>query len=133
VIPSPRSNPLNVRLDVNTFGTEAAVKVSGPSAGSAIEIELPYHVDLAVTLRGASLQVSGVQGSKHISGDTGQVEVAMGNPAQYERIKATVRTGSVVAPGTAAGKDGQRSFEWTGTGALRLTVHLNRGTVTLLD
>jgi hypothetical protein len=133
VIPRPANNPLSVRLDVNRFGTQANVTVAGSGSGSTVEIELPPRVDLVVTMRGASLVVGRIEGNKNISGDTGQIEVAVGNPAQYDRIKATVRSGSVIIPRAATGKDRQRSFESTGSGSRSLTVQLNQGNITLLD
>ena len=132
VIRRPSSDPISVRLDVNAFGTRADVKVAGTSPGSAAEIELPARVDLTITVTGASLRVSGISGSKNISGDTGRVEVAVGHLDQYGRVTASVRTGSVSAPmGTS--KNDQKSFEWTGSGAYDLRVQLNQGNIALIN
>lgn len=99
--------------------------------GFDADIELPTRVNLVIALAAGSLHVTGIEGSKDISAETGEIEIAIGDREQYRRVTVSVQSGGLSVPGFSDNARGLRSFEWTGKGEYDLRVRLNTGNVTL--
>jgi hypothetical protein len=131
VTPRTKTDQVSTRISVNLFETRATVRVVGPKDGFDADIQLPARVSVVVELAGGSLQLSGVEGSKDVAANTGNIEIAVGNREQYRRATASVRSGEVMASAFDESARGLRSFHWTGKGAYDLRVRLDSGRVTL--
>ena len=133
VLPRAKADQMSVRVNVSTLGTRANVSVRGPKDGFAADIEVPRRVDLVVSLTAGALRVRGIEGSKEISAESGEIEIELGDRNQYGRVTALVRTGAVNLPGLRDNQPARRSLEWTGSGPHDLRVRLDAGTITLRD
>jgi hypothetical protein len=131
VTPRTKTTEVSTRITVNLLGTRATVRVVGPKDGFDAEIQLPARVSVAVEFAGGSLQLSGVEGSKEIAADTGDIEIAVGDRELYRRVTASVEDGELTALAFDERSRNVRSFQWTGKGAHDLRVRLNSGRVTL--
>jgi len=131
VTPRTKTDQVSTRITVNLLGTRATVRVVGPKDGFDADIQLPARVSVVVELAGGSLQLSGVEGSKEIAADTGNIEIAVGNRELYRRVTASVEHGELTALAFDESARSLRSFQWTGKGAHDLRVRLDRGRVTL--
>ena len=131
VTPRTKTDQVSTRIAVNLLGTRATVRVVGPKDGFDAEIQLPAHVGVAVEFAGGSLQLSGVEGSKEIAADTGNIEIAVGDRDLYRRVTASVEDGELTALAFDESARRVQSFQWTGKGAHTLRVRLGRGRVTL--
>ena len=130
---TPRTNAAQVstRITVNLLGTRATVRVVGPKDGFDADIQLPARVGVDVELAGGSLRLSGVEGSKDVRADAGNIEIVIGDGTRYRRVTASVRSGELTASAFDERARGVQSFEWTGTGPHDLRVRLGQGRLTL--
>jgi len=131
VTPRTNTGQVSTRITVNLLGTRATVRVVGPKNGFDADIQLPTRVGVEVELAGGSLQLSGVEGSKDVRADAGNIEIVIGDGSLYRRVTASVRSGELTASAFDERARGVQSFEWTGTGPHDLRVRLGQGRVTL--
>jgi len=131
VTPRTKTDQVSTRITVNLLGTRATVRVVGPKDGFDADIQLPARVSVGVVLAGGSLQLSGVEGSKDIAANTGDIEIVVGDRAHYRRVTASVQSGELTVSAFDESARGVRSFQWTGKGAHDLRVRLDKGRVTL--
>jgi hypothetical protein len=124
---------VNVRININMFGTRADVKISGPKNGLKVDVELPRRSNLVAELLGGTLHMSGVEGSKNISAQAGELDIEVGGREGYRLVNASVGSGALAAPAFKQDKIDARSFEWTGAGSYELKVRVAVGQVTLRD
>jgi hypothetical protein len=131
VTPRTKTDQVSTRITVNLLGTRATVRVVGPKDGFDADIQLPARVSVVVELAGGSLQLTGVEGSKDVTANAGNIEIAVGDRAHYRRVTASVQSGELTAPAFEEAARGVRSFQWTGKGAHDLRVRLDKGRITL--
>jgi hypothetical protein len=105
----------------------------GPSNnGPSIEIAVPKSSNLIVRLPFGDLNIEGVTGDKDVEMHAGDLNIEVGNPADYAHVDASVGAGDISAGPFGETKDGLfRSFEKTGTGHYRLHAHVGAGDLTL--
>ena len=78
------------------------------------------------------LHIAGIDGSKDVSAQAGELHIEVGDTAQYRNVNASVRIGEVNAEAFHVEKGGFfRSFQWTGKGPYDLRASLTVGELTL--
>ena len=122
---------VKARADVR--GTEAEITTDAPRNSSfRVTIQVPARTDLDVRLTAGELRVERVQGNKEINQHAGDIDIDVGNPADYRRVEASIWAGDLRAEPFGVSKDGLfRSIEWNGKGPYRLSVHLKAGDLRL--
>ena len=122
---------VKTRADVR--GTEADITTDAPRNSSfRVTIEVPARTDLDVRMTAGELRVERVQGNKEINLHAGDIDIDVGNPADYRRVEASIWAGDLRAEPFGVSKDGLfRSIEWNGKGPYRLSVHLKAGDLRL--
>ncbi len=122
---------VKARADVR--GTEADITTDAPRNSSfRVTIQVPVRSDLDVRLTAGDLRVERVQGNKDVNVHAGDVNIDVGNPADYRRVEASIWAGDLRAQPFGLSKDGLfRSIEWNGKGPYRLSVHLKAGDLRL--
>jgi hypothetical protein len=122
---------VSLRLDVQA--SKATVRTETPwKDGPTIRIELPRRTNMIVRLTAGDLKIEGIEGSKDVSANAGDVTISVGKREQYRYVKASVTVGDLTADAFNVNKDGLfRSFEWTGKGQYELRAHLMAGDLKL--
>jgi hypothetical protein len=104
----------------------------GPYNDFRILIEVPRHLNLIVRMPFGTMQISQVVGSKDVSLHSGDLNIAIGNPADYGHVEASVGTGEIDASAFHFETGGfARKFRKDGPGTFRLLVHIGAGQITL--
>ena len=126
-----RDADVSLRIDVKA--SRATLKTDTPwKDGPKIRIELPRRTNIVVRLSAGDLDISGIEGSKDVSAQAGDVKIGVGSRDQYRYLNASVRIGELNADPFNVNKDGFfRSFEWTGKGQYELRAHLTAGDLKL--
>jgi hypothetical protein len=133
VTPQTQADHMSVRLNLNAFGTRADLKITAPRQSVAAVVELPRRVNLVVAMTAGTLHVGGIEGSKEISGERGEIELEIENRNQYRRIMASVRQGEIRVRSLRDKLSDPHTFEWTGGGLYDVHVRLDAGSITLWD
>jgi hypothetical protein len=122
-----------VRARADVRGTQADITTDAPRNSSfRVTIQVPARTDLDVRLTAGDLRVERVEGNKEINLHAGDINIDVGNPADYRRVEASIWAGDLRAEPFGQSKDGLfRSIEWNGKGAYRLSVHLKAGDLRL--
>lgn len=121
-----------VRVRVDVDGTTAHVETGNRKDGLRVTIELPSRSNLDLTLSAGELQVRGIEGSKDVSVWAGEVDIQVGEPANYRTVRASVQVGELTARPFQVEKEGLfRSFSTRGKGAYDLNARLFAGELTL--
>jgi hypothetical protein len=121
-------------LSFKHMNSHAELRLTGgpTSNGPSIQIEVPKSSNLIVRLPFGDLSVDGVSGDKDIEMHAGDLNIEVGNPADYAHVDASVGAGDINAGPFGENKDGLfRSFEKTGTGRYRLHAHIGAGDLNL--
>lgn len=128
-----RGKDAEVMLRIDVQASKATVRTETPwNNGPAIRIELPRRTNIIVKLSAGDLKITGLEGSKDVSANAGDVSISVGPRDQYRYVKASVTIGDLTADPFKVNKDGFfRSFEWTGTGKYELRAHLMAGDLKL--
>jgi hypothetical protein len=121
----------SVRIDTN--GSRADLTVDGPfNDGVKVDIELPRQSHVVMDLSAGELSMKGIEGSKDISANAGELNIEVGDRERYRHVNASVRIGELRAPRFNVAKEGFfRSFAWDGRGGYDLRVKLMVGELTL--
>jgi hypothetical protein len=130
---SPSQAP-HVRADVKIDGNHARIYVSGPEHNFQATIYVPQRSDLVINQSVGDLRIQAVEGNKDVDLDVGSLKIDVPKAADYARVDATVRIGSLKAPAWNAQRDGFfRSFEAHGQGKYNLNAHVGVGDMTLSE
>lgn len=127
------SESTDVEATFDRSGNSADLRVSGgPHSDVVITVEVPRNSNLVVHIPAGDVDVSGIVGNKEISMRAGDLTVAVGDPADYALVKASVTSGDIEAAAFHESHGGLfRSFEKTGPGKYKLIVHLWAGDIVL--
>lgn len=118
--------------EISVSGTSAAVRVRGPKNNFRVTIDVPARTDLTMDVSAGDLKVSGIEGNKVLDMWAGDVTIAVGDPAQYRRVDASVRFGEITSRPFSASKGGIfRSFSWDGSDPYTLRATLFAGDLKL--
>jgi hypothetical protein len=122
-----------VRARADVRGTVANITTDAPRNSSfRVTIQVPARTDLDVRLTAGDLRVERVEGNKEINLHAGDINIDVGNPADYRRVEASIWAGDLRAEPFGLSKEGIfRSIEWNGKGSYRLSVHLKAGDLRL--
>ena len=105
----------------------------GPSNDFHARIEVPRQAHLWVRSPAGDLSVKGIEGNKDIELRAGDLDIEVGNPADYARADASVHAGDLTARAFGVSKGGLfRSFKKENAGGkYRLHAHLGAGDLVL--
>ncbi len=121
-----------VRVTSEATGREAVLKVNGPMNNFRAEIELPPHTDLDVDMSVGEISIVGIEGSKHVDLNIGEVRIEVGRPEDYRSVRGSLKIGEISARPFKTKKEGFfRDFDWFGTGKYTLDVRLGIGEIKL--
>lgn len=119
---------------VTVTGTEASIRIDGPSNGFKVRIAVPARTDLYVRLTAGEVRVKGIDGHKDLSAYAGELHVRVGRADAYRSVDTSVLAGEIQASPFGGSKGGVfRSFRWDGPGAWDLRARLTAGEIQLRD
>ena len=124
----------DMSLSFKHMNTHAELQITGgPSNnGPTVEIAVPKSSNLIVRMPFGDLNIEGVSGDKDVEMHAGDLNIAVGNPADYAHVDASVGAGDLNAGPFGESKDGLfRSFEKSGPGHYRLHAHIGAGDLNL--
>jgi hypothetical protein len=127
------SESTRIEATFDRSGNSADLRVSGgPHNDVVITVEVPRNSNLVVHIPAGDVDVNGIVGDKEISLRAGDLKIAVGDPADYALVKASVTSGDIEAAPFHESHGGLfRSFKKTGPGKYKLIVHLWAGDVVL--
>jgi len=125
--------PGNAKVDVAVDGSHADVKIKDtPHSNFHAVVEVPPTTDVVVRLSGGELKMGAITGNKDVESYGGNVQIAVGDPADYARVDAAVKAGEISAPPFGGSKSGlMQEFTWAGSGKYTLRAHLGAGNLVL--
>jgi hypothetical protein len=104
----------------------------GPHNDVTISVEVPKSSNLYVRVFAGDMDVKNITGDKDIELHAGDLRIAVGNPADYAHVEASVTTGDIDAPPFGESRSGLfRSFEKSGHGKYELLAHVGAGDLVL--
>src|ERR1700719_4035188 len=110
--------------DLHIFG--------GPKNNLEITVEIPSSAMLFIRMPAGDLSVEGVSGDKDIELHAGDLNISVGDAADYGHVDASVLSGDLEAPPFHESHGGLfRSFAKNGTGKYTLHAHVGAGDLTL--
>jgi hypothetical protein len=124
----------DVSLTFKHMNNHAELRLTGgpTNNGPSIVVEVPKASNLVVRLPFGDLNIEGVSGDKDVEMHAGDLNIEVGNPADYAHVDASVNAGDLSAGPFGESKDGLfRSFSKTGTGRYRLHAHVGAGDLNL--
>jgi len=126
---SEKAKEIKVRFE--RLGNTGELNISGgPKNDTQITVEVPRATGLFVRMPAGQLQISDITGDKDVELHAGELIVAVGNPADYSHVDASVMSGGIEAPPFGEDHGGLfRSFQKSGTGKYKLHAHVGAGDV----
>jgi len=122
---------LRYRLTSSSGNAELHIS-GGPRNDLTIEVHIPRNCELYARVPAGDLTIENVVGSKNVELHAGDLTIAVGNPADYSRVEASVTAGDIDANPFGESHGGLfRSFKKSGTGKLTLYAHVGAGDLTL--
>ena len=124
----------DVSLSFKHMNSHAELRLTGgpTNNGPTIEIGVPKSSNLIVRMPFGDLNIEGVSGDKDVEMHAGDLNIEVGNPADYAHVDASVGAGDINAGPFGENKDGLfRSFEKSGPGRYRLHAHIGAGDLNL--
>ena len=113
-------------------GRDLVVVTKGPKGSMSVVIEVPARSDLTVDLGAGDLFIGGIKGNKDIGSWAGNVNIEVGDTADYKLVDARVTAGDLTARPFNVQKGGLfRSFTWEGKGPYTMKVRLTAGDLNL--
>jgi hypothetical protein len=121
-----------VRVRADAQGGGATIDIKGPMDNFRVEIELPARTDLDVDMSVGAISVAGIEGSKSVDLNIGEVRIEVGSGEDYREARASLSIGDL-SPGPFGSQKGGffRSFNWRGGGKYTLDVRLGIGDIQL--
>ena len=115
------------------WGNDADLRISGgPKNDLTVTVEIPTSAMLFIRMPAGDLSVEGVSGSKDIELHAGDLNISVGDAADYGHVDASVLSGDLEAPPFHESHGGLfRSFEKHGAGKYTLHAHVGAGDLTL--
>jgi hypothetical protein len=139
-------NTVRVRFDPKNSDDLRDVKVSfkanrnsgtlnisgGPRNDFRIRIDIPRNSDLRLRVVAGDVSVEDLVGDKDVEMWAGDLNMRVGNAADYGKVDASVRAGDLDMGPFGVSKSGLfRSYKTVGSGPHRLHVHVTAGDVEL--
>ena len=114
-------------------GNSGDLDVSGgPHNEVTIEVHVPENTNLWIRIPAGNVEVTGITGDKDVSLHAGNLEIAVGDPASYAHVEASVTSGDIEATPFGESHGGLfRSFEKSGSGKYKLVARLWAGDLIL--
>jgi len=104
----------------------------GPRNDITLTIRIPRNTDLYARIPFGDVEIEDVVGDKDVALHAGDLTIAVGNPADYGHVDASVTSGDLSGAPFGEEHGGLfRSFEKEGTGKYRLHAHVGAGDLTL--
>ena len=104
----------------------------GPHNNLTIAVQVPRNANLFVRIPAGEVEVKDITGDKDIELHAGELRIAVGNPAEYVQVAASVTSGEINAEPFGESHSGLfRSFHKSGTGKYKLVAHVGAGQLTL--
>jgi len=115
------------------WGNDADLRISGgPKNDLTVTVEIPTSAMLFIRMPAGDLSVEGVSGGKDIELHAGDLNISVGDAADYGHVDASVLSGDLEAPPFHESHGGLfRSFEKHGAGKYTLHAHVGAGDLTL--
>lgn len=127
----PRAEQVRVKLD----GTDEQVRLSitnTPRGSFRAVIRVPAACDLVVRHSAGDLRIGAIKGNKDLRTRAGNVEVQVGDPAEYAQVRASVTAGDLDARPFQVSKGGLfNRLTWNGGGRYHLKAKLSAGDLVL--
>lgn len=123
-----------VKLELKPAGKGYAVTVEGGrSRDLHLRIEVPKNTNLVMRARSGDVRIDSVIGNKDVALKSGDLTIAVGNPADYSHADASVRMGDLNAFAFGPARDRwNRHFEKDNpAGKYRLHAHVGFGSLVL--
>ena len=120
-------------IEITTNGTHADVRVKDtPHSNFHASIEVPEKADLVIRLTGGDLGMAAITGNKDVESYGGDIKIAVGDPADYSSVDASVKAGNIDAAVFGGSKSGLfPHLTWSGPGTYTLRANLGAGNLTL--
>jgi hypothetical protein len=129
-----------VRVRADAGAGRATIVTEGPGLAAAahtgfiVRIRVPRRSDLVVRLSAGDLDIRGIEGSKDVNAQAGDVNIEIGDRNDYRSVDASVAVGGLDASAFRIEKGGFfRSLHWNGRGKYELRANLKVGQVTLRE
>jgi hypothetical protein len=122
-----------LKVQFRNDGGSARLRISGgPKNDLTITVRVPRRTDLHARIPFGEVRIENIVGDQDVEVHAGDLTVAVGDPADYAHVDASVFTGEVEAAPFGESHGGLfRSFRQTGTGRYRLHAHVGAGQLTL--
>ena len=126
-------NARELTLLFKRFNNDADLRIfGGPKNNLEVTVEIPSSAMLFVRMPAGDLSVDGVSGDKDIELHAGELNISVGDAADYGRVDASVVSGGLEAPPFHESHGGLfRSFEKRGAGKYTLHAHVGAGDLKL--
>jgi hypothetical protein len=127
------SRSTNITAYFERSENSADLRISGgPHNNLTITVEVPKNSNLFVRIPAGEVEVKDIAGDKDIRIHAGELRIAVGNPAEYSYVAASVISGEIDAEPFGESHGGLfRSFEKSGAGKYKLVAHVGAGELTL--
>src|SRR5687767_515536 len=99
-----RRRRVDVTADVQ--GSEATLRADGPSRRFRVRIEVPSRSDVEIRMTAGDLAVRGIEGNKDLELHAGEVDLDVGQAADYAKVDASVWAGELHARPFQVTKEG---------------------------
>lgn len=121
------------RVEFSQEGKGALLRVKGPRNNFRVDIEVPARLDLDIDQSIGEVDIAGVQGSKRIDLNIGEVRIQVPDPGEYRQVQACLKIGEIRATPFGLHREGFfRDCTWSGGGAFSMDIRLGIGEVHLL-
>ena len=126
-------NARELTVQFKRWGNDGDLHIfGGPKNDLAVAIEIPSSAMLFIRMPAGDLSVEGVSGDKDIELHAGDLNISVGDAADYGHVDASVLSGDLEAPPFHESHGGLfRSFEKHGAGKYTLHAHVGAGDLTL--
>jgi hypothetical protein len=124
----------DISVSFESSGPSSKLRVSGgPTNEVRIRIEVPRNTHLSVKGTAGNMRIDGIRGDKDVQLKAGDLSIAVGDPADYASVDASVNAGDLDASAFGVRKGGLfRSFHKSQkNGSYTLRARLWAGNVTL--